>query len=129
MLPLIKVSNMSTNASPLRRCVSRIVVAACAALALGVGCSDATSAPSANPTANPLASVAAGNLFSVAGNTGPEWVWILRIAGGLYADHVQLVQFLRSDAEPQVLHIGVLPSRDWAGKNTSDLAGTSDIVR
>jgi hypothetical protein len=119
---------LTTTASPVRRCVYALVVATGVAflasscgdhLPLSPTSSDEASLASLPPTArNPLQ-----------GSIGADWVWVLRIAGGRYAQHVQLIQFLGPDRPRAVLRLRVLPSRDWQGESVTDLPIATQMVR
>ena len=113
-------------ASAWRRYLACVVFGGGAAW-LFLGCRESTS-PSADVTDSAAKNFAdTGRMLP--GGTGPQWVWVLRLAGGRYANHVQVVRILRSDAEGPRLHLEVLPSRDWAGRRTSDLSLDADTVR
>src|SRR2546423_3944336 len=53
-------------------------------------------------------------------------LWLLRIAGGRFVDHVQLVSIAPSNDDATApLHLSAIPTRDWSGTVTNDLLVTS----
>lgn len=115
---------MFATGSPKRRSVTALCVVALAAA--GLSCAEL--ADPVTPAGDGTPSLESAGLTLFLSNVGPSWVWVMRIDGGRYADHVQLLQFLRTDRLSTQLRLRVLPSRDWAGQPTTDLQLDADTA-